>query len=845
LSTMRLMSLLCSFAFFAVVKAVPDVVRLGFVYPMFGPNFKSVQSNLQLLPAFLLAVQEINSRKDLLPNTEVLFASRNSRSTFLGSLDAALNMTTAAFNGKGISVAVGAKITSVTAAMQGVFASQDVCHVGYATGNDLTVPTSALTYIGLVPPDRTEGTVIAQLIGSSWLKLRRVVVFYSIDNLGIITHDAFAAQAKIAGLDIKGAFPFFSTATDFSSYIEAARVFDPYIVVVFATSANGAALLEQAYDLGLIREGITVFGSSFISAATTVASMSSPGKAAQVLKGFFGVQHIEGFWKSTPAGIDFLDKYVSYVGAHNRCNTSDVDDDGNGYLYMDHYLYNYSNQLSCALVNYTAISSNPQANVDSLVAYVYDAVYVMAVTLHHTLYVQNASLSGIAMKAYLTSGNFSFTGVTGSMDFAPIIPTLDAGGSRIKSQNFNVFNFQPSTGLFPSVGVYSIDTTAFKLCSAAAGCIAPTFNTAGNKYPTDAVEPEYITVDLVSRRALQAIAILLLLISVGVLGVVVSYRSHALIKAAQPVALYFILGGIIIGCFYVLLISFELDSNVCTAGDFLGHLSVVLVFGALAAKLWRLNAIVNRAGFSKVKITNTTVVIIIGVLFIPPLAILLASGGLNNKQIGYAITESIGGLKTYYPRCKDDYPGLIYLLFAYETLLILGSLLFAVLTRNAPVFLNESFSTFAVTASVAAAAAIVLALTVTDYLDPTADRVAVAIVFIVSIVVVLCGLFGDKLFNLLSEQLSKAGVSVRPSNAESSYASSNAVDLSGIPLVTQDTIDKVNGETLEKKLLFCEENIEKYRTIAMKICAEDAFDMHKKGRAKVGRMFSNKSSAKK
>ena len=97
------------------VGAVP-VVHLGGLYPRFSTaskNFKLDTSGVRRFTAFVQAIREINNKSDgiaddLLPNTHIVFTSRDSKRADAFAYDGAQQLANSAFGGLGVSAVIGA-----------------------------------------------------------------------------------------------------------------------------------------------------------------------------------------------------------------------------------------------------------------------------------------------------------------------------------------------------------------------------------------------------------------------------------------------------------------------------------------------------------------------------------------------------------------------------------------------------------------------------------------------------------------------------------------------------------------------------------------------------------------
>jgi hypothetical protein len=409
-----------------------------------------------------------------------------------------------------------------------------------------------------------------------------------------------------------------------------------------------------------------------------------------IMRGYIGVAYNKKSWMTTAAGENFLMRYTAFVqnitsikGQQSGCN-DEVDDDGN-YLFKEKDHYNATGNYVCAEVNYTTITTMPDS-IEPLIGYVYDTVQIMARGVNAAQYVNaNSPLSGVAIKKSLISST-AFTGVTGNFRFSQPKDILDAGGYRTTNLQYDVLNFQviDDVSEIVTIGLYDYDSATFTLSGT-----APVYNSINNAHPVDAVSPVYVNTGPTARIIIAVFVAILLFAHAIETTVFVVYRKTNIMKASQPKPIYFIMFGLFLCCCYVILIEFDLDSNICRLGNFLAHVGYISIVVPLQVKLWRVHVILS-AGLSKVKITDSFVMTIILSSVAAVLLLNFIGVGVGNGTLAYYSVEGINGLKTYYPYCSDAVPYINYILYAFEGLGALNVLRLCWETRTAPPFLNDS-----------------------------------------------------------------------------------------------------------------------------------------------------------
>jgi hypothetical protein len=137
--------------------------------------------------------------------------------------------------------------------------------------------------------------------------------------------------------------------------------------------------------------------------------------APKIMKGYIGFNPSVNY--TTPEGKRFIGSYTTQENTlpnDKKGGCSNItDDEGN-------FLYRNGNpgptDLLCGGFNFSKFSGK---NIDSYVAYTYDATYAMARAMHNVLYVQKQAITGKLLYSALIN-NVKFIGPTGLVSFAKV-----------------------------------------------------------------------------------------------------------------------------------------------------------------------------------------------------------------------------------------------------------------------------------------------------------------------------------------------------------------------------------------------------------------------------------------
>lgn len=472
-------------------------VRIGGLFPRFKTSaaaFGLDTSGVRRLTAFVQAVNEINNKTDgiaddLLPNTRLLFATRDSKrdtgSAFLGARQLVLE----AFDGLGVSAVVGAASSGPSQLAALALGPTRTPQISYSSTSATLSDGATYKYFLRTPPsDAFQARGLAEL-AKQLFGFTRLAAVSSSDAYGADGIAAFLEAARAASLTVVAQLQFGHNAADFSEQLDVLGASHARVIVLFCGTSDAARFIEAAYDAGIGGEGYLWLGSDAVTNSAVMESVTNRTRRDAIFNGYFGLV------PSTGAGKDAYAAYVARMralpsteGNGTHCDAA-TDDDGNLLWAADHD-GDAATPLACA-------GSANQVE-DSYAPYTYDAVFAIAAALHKLIEVRNASaIDGDALMSALTGdratgGSFdgvSFGGVTGRVEFN------DAGfggyshGDRTAGISYEVRNYAGARGLV-TVGTWTpcSDGCAFDARWAPAAGEALTYSTVDNSRPFDGVE---------------------------------------------------------------------------------------------------------------------------------------------------------------------------------------------------------------------------------------------------------------------------------------------------------------------------------------------------------------------
>ena len=387
--------------------------------------------------AILLAFNEINNKSDgigdeLLPNTQLRFAYRDSQRDDTVSLSQALALTNSAFDEQGIQALIGAASSSASIAAALVGSSSAIPQVSYASTSPLLSSGSYAYFARTVPSDEFQGEALADVLHNLG-GYTRVAAISTTDTYGSGGITAFATAANLRGITVSQLVQFNRGATDFSQYYTELLASEARIIVIFMLAVDAGRFMVGAYGAGIGGPGFLWLGSDGVTSDSLWLAngvMPDLDVRLQVMRGYLGLTPSYG------EGTAAHDAYVARLrampstlpNAAGECNPgTDTDEDWPTRLWAADTDNNASSPLACAGANAEELTE------DSDAPYAYDAVFAVAHALHFLLEVEGRdSFVGADLLRALTQ-NVSFAGITGTVEFydTPAADRINHGDRRV------------------------------------------------------------------------------------------------------------------------------------------------------------------------------------------------------------------------------------------------------------------------------------------------------------------------------------------------------------------------------------------------------------------------------
>jgi hypothetical protein len=413
-------------------------VRLGVLLPsaLFGsPRVGVVQ-----------AIRELNDKDDsvadeLLPNTKLLFAIKDSACDASVSLAAASFLTGNAFHGEGVSAIIGADCSgaSVTAA-QVAGGTRVPIISGSSTSPVLSDGIAFPYFLRTIPSDAFGAAAMVDLLLGLWNYTSAALV-HSTDAYGSGAADAFAQTASASGLTVRTTQSFRQNSASFFHPIQALLQGGGRVIVLICQANDGARFLREAFGQGLGGEGYFWLGGDALAGSglweSDLTLSSDIVLRHRVFKGFFALAPDGQQVNSTMyQGYFARRRQLSPIISEGELCSSETDDDGNLLWAADHD-HNESTSVQC-----TGIELSRDGLYDT---YGYDAVFAIAHALHDLIEVQNVTeiVGSELLESLIT--RVRFEGVTGTIGF------YDASddqfrlyhGDRRRGVSYTLYNWQP------------------------------------------------------------------------------------------------------------------------------------------------------------------------------------------------------------------------------------------------------------------------------------------------------------------------------------------------------------------------------------------------------------------
>jgi hypothetical protein len=192
--------------------SAPPNVRLGGLFSLVRStaNGEAIidRSGIRRLHAFLMAIDEINGRTDILPRTNLSFAIKNTRGDIFSALLATLEMigTCAKYQGdsqhQNTIAIVGADSSAATQSVAQALSRIRIPQISYASTSAALSSGRDFPYLLRTPPSDTfQAVALADMLVSKW-RFRAVATVSSTDSYGTQGMAEFLAQAALRNLTI-------------------------------------------------------------------------------------------------------------------------------------------------------------------------------------------------------------------------------------------------------------------------------------------------------------------------------------------------------------------------------------------------------------------------------------------------------------------------------------------------------------------------------------------------------------------------------------------------------------------------------------------------------------------
>eukprot|EP01041_Mallomonas_annulata_P010118 gene10118-21086_t len=612
----NILFLVSLFSFFSVFNSFPKSINIGVIASTLTNQGSLYIDGTHQISAIAMALAEINNKHDgvnddLLPNTQLKFALRTSQRNFLGGLEAAQDLSTVVFDGKGVKAIIGAANDEVSRASGQVLGlgKTKINQIDFASAGSFLSHADLYPYYSRVNQvDAYGGRVIARLIKSNY-GWQNINLFSTADTYGTDIALEFHDESIKQGINIENYYNFFPGTTDFSDLITTVKARGVLKVFVFLMKASDAGvLLEQGYNAGLFGEGTQIFGTRYMYTTAMFKYMSPKAPIGAIMNGLIGID--SPYINRTHDGYrGFVKRFISQnstkitnIDGSVRCSNV-TDDDGDSYLYQ---VVQANSAVHCTGLDYSTFLADG-SDIAPTAFMAYDAVIALAIALDNLIYKQNnVNFTADDLRDAIRT-KVNFLGASGLVYFKNGRPKSQGYGlgDRLNGLMYKIYNFNSALNSFRTVGFYSPDADSLQDCDMSYDitCSKPVYNTKDGLLVTD-------TPNIVEEQMPQTIRTVLLVAASIALAIVawftfilVLYMDDRIMKSAQPNMLLMMLFGGFLGGIRIILATLDLTDTVCIVGKWFGHLAFVFVFGAMIVKTWRMGKVIN-SGFAKVKVTQ-------------------------------------------------------------------------------------------------------------------------------------------------------------------------------------------------------------------------------------------------
>jgi ABC-type branched-subunit amino acid transport system substrate-binding protein len=414
-------------------------ITIGGVFNIFDSNGIIANDKLQHLSAFLMAVDEINQNTTILPNIQLNYVIRSA----YGDHDSITIINE--FTSQGVVGVVNALTTDDESYALNEAANAAELVLFNSDASIDTTQTAKYAYSFETNPAQSyQSTVIRSLYCAAQIK--RIIIYATLfdENLQLIQAMNVYSQCDI---DIVSTYLFPVTATDFAREINKGIADSVTSVFVFMAEDTAARFIQQAYDLGLVRKGVSMVGSANLKSSSFIGRFADPS----VLKGFITFNDFPLYSLYTSAkGVQFFQDFVKLNSSILTCARYA---DTTGY----HYLYRNGSSSSgpCVGLDTSTFSSSP-ATLTTNLAYTYDSVYALVYALDALVKSSSAiTADNLVTKVF----DLNFAGASGAVSYSKGDSTLpfNTRGNRVGGLYFMMNNYQIAGNAFYPTLVTSVE----------------------------------------------------------------------------------------------------------------------------------------------------------------------------------------------------------------------------------------------------------------------------------------------------------------------------------------------------------------------------------------------------
>jgi ABC-type branched-subunit amino acid transport system substrate-binding protein len=229
------------------VNQAPATLTLGGLFPLTGTLSGG---GVEREAAARMAVNEINSRADILPQTELKIIVRNTETVPATGATAAQELIDL-----GVFGLVGAASSSVSKAVADVAAPEQVPQISYSSTNaDLTNKTDYPYFLRVVPPDSVQGVALANILYND-LGIKTVSTLATSDDYGTGGITVFTTAFTGFGGTVDVAATFTQGSADVSSQLGLIAAGSARTVVLNAIVGDTKTVMGQAAAAGIAPTG--------------------------------------------------------------------------------------------------------------------------------------------------------------------------------------------------------------------------------------------------------------------------------------------------------------------------------------------------------------------------------------------------------------------------------------------------------------------------------------------------------------------------------------------------------------------------------------------------------------